>query len=158
MIVVKLRRNSGFSLVELVTVILLLGILGVFALSRLDNQDAFAARGFFDDTVAAVRFAHKLALSSGCDVRVILSSTGYQLRQSTDCADDDFVNPVDNPANRANNYENTNAPAGFTLTPGVITFNARGENENGLAVYTFSKGSISFSFRVHAGSGLVEVL
>ena len=80
MSLVKIYRNAGFSLVELITVILLLGILGVVALGRLTDQNLIAARGFFDDTVSAVRFAQKLAISTGCDVRVNTTASSYQLR------------------------------------------------------------------------------
>jgi MSHA pilin protein MshC len=158
MSVVRNYHSSGFSLVELITVILLLGILGVVALGRLGNQDAFAARGFFDDTVTAVRFAQKFAISSGCDVRVITTASSYQLRQSSTCVADDFTNPVVNPANRSSNYQNVNIPAGFSLTSGSITFDARGRREGATSDFNVSDGSTTYSFRVHASTGLVEVL
>ncbi|MDH3389120.1 MAG: type II secretion system GspH family protein [Gammaproteobacteria bacterium] len=157
MIVVKNYHNSGFSLIELLTVVILLGILGVVALGRFGNTDVFAARGFFDDTVSAVRFAHKLAISSGCDVRVITAATGYELRQSSGCTADDFTSPVANPANRANPYQNARPPPdGYTLSAGNITFNARGEREEATSDFSFSDGATTFTFRVHAGTGLVE--
>ncbi len=158
MSVVKNYHSSGFSLVELITVILLLGILGVVALGRLGNQDAFAARGFFDDTVTAVRFAQKLAISSGCDVRVITTATSYTLRQSSTCVADDFTSPVVNPANRGNTYQNIDIPTGFSLTTGNITFDARGRREGATSDFTVSDGTTTYSFRVHGSTGLVEVL
>lgn len=156
MSLVKKPDNSGFSLVELLTVIILLSILGVVVLGRLAQPDTFAARGFFDDTVAAVRFAQKLAVSSGCDVRVILSAGGYELRQSSGCTADDFVSPVQNPADRGRNYRNSDMPDGFSLTAGTITFDARGVREGGTSDFTLTDGSTSYSFRVHGSTGLVE--
>lgn len=158
MSVVKSYHNSGFSLVELITVIILLGILGVVALGRFSGGDVFAARGFFDDTLNAVRFAQKLAISSGCDVRVITTANSYQLRQSSTCTADDFTDPVASPANRGNNYQNFNIPPGYTLTAGSITFNARGEREGATSDFSLSDGASSYSFRVHASTGLVEAL
>lgn len=145
-------------MIELITVIILLGILGVVALGRFGGGDVFAARGFFDDTVNAVRFAQKLAISSGCDVRVITTASSYQLRQSSTCAADDFTATVASPANRANNYQNVNIPPGYTLTAGTITFNARGEREGATSDFNLSDGSTSYRFRVHASTGLVEVI
>jgi MSHA pilin protein MshC len=156
MSIVNNHHNSGFSLVELVTVIVLLGILAVVALGRLGNQDRSLARGFYDDTVAAVGFAQKFAISSGCDVRVITTASGYQLRQSSSCTAADFTLPVPNPADRASNYQSTAIPDGYTLTAGNITFNARGLREEATSVFTLSGGSTPLSFRVYAGSGLVE--
>jgi MSHA pilin protein MshC len=158
MIVVKNYNNAGFSLVELISVIVLLGVLGVVAFGRFTGQNLFVARGFFDDTVTAVRFAQKFAISSGCDVRVITTANSYQLRQSTTCTADNFSNPVANPANRSNNYQNLDIPAGFALTAGNITFDARGRREGVTSDFSLSDGSTSYSFRVHAGTGLVEVL
>jgi MSHA pilin protein MshC len=158
MIVVKNYNNAGFSLVELISVIVLLGVLGVVAFGRFTGQNPFVARGFFDDTVTAVRFAQKFAISSGCDVRVITTANSYQLRQSTTCTADNFSNPVANPANRSNNYQNLDIPAGFALTAGNITFDARGRREGVTSDFSLSDGSTSYSFRVHAGTGLVEVL
>ncbi|MDH3633137.1 MAG: prepilin-type N-terminal cleavage/methylation domain-containing protein [Gammaproteobacteria bacterium] len=158
MSLVKNYHNAGFSLVELLTVILLLGILGIVALGRFTDQNLIAARGFFDDTVNAVRFAQKLALSTGCDVRVITTASSYQLRQSSTCTANDFTNPVVNPANRGNNYQNVDIPSGFSLTAGNITFDARGRREGATSDFTVSDGSTTYSFRVHASTGLVEVL
>ena len=158
MSVAKKKYLSGFSLVELITVIILLAILGVVALGRFTGGDAFAARGFFDDTVSAVRFAQKLAISSGCDVRVITTAGSYQLRQSSSCTADDFTANVANPANRSNAYQNTDMPSGYSLTAGTITFNARGEREGATSDFDLSDGSTTYRFRVHASTGLVEVL
>ena len=57
MSLVKFSRTAGFSLIEMITVIVLLSIIGIVALGRIGDQDVFVARGFFDDTVTAVRFS-----------------------------------------------------------------------------------------------------
>ena len=159
MSLVNYRQHAGFSLVELITVIVLLAILGVVALGRFGDQDGFAARGFFDDTVAAVRFAQKFAVSSGCEVRVVTTATSYQLLQSSTCTAGDFANAVNNPANRGQPYLNANMPDGFTLTAGSITFDAEGVRSDGPPdVFVLTDGSTSLSFEVHAATGLVEVL
>ncbi len=158
MIVVKKSHISGFSLIELIAVIVLLGILGIVALGRFSGQDAFAARGFFDDTVVAVRFAQKLAVSSGCDVRVVTTASGFQVLQSSTCTADDFVNPVAKPADRSSNYQSGPIPAGYSLTAGTITFDALGAREEATSSFVLSDGTISYTFTVHAGTGLVEVI
>ena len=157
MIVANKSDNSGFSLIELLAVIILLGIVGVVALGRLGTQDGVAARGFFDDTVTAVRFAQKLAVSTGCEVRVITTASSYQLRQSSGCVTGDFVSPVPNPANRSQAYQNTDMPAGFTLTAGNITFNSRGTREESAPpTFTLTDGTTVYNFTVHESTGLVQ--
>ncbi len=151
------NRISGFSIFELVIVIVLLGILSVYALSSFFDQDKIAARGFFDDTVNAVRFAQKLAISTGCDIRVTTVVSGYTLLQSSTCIANNFTNPVVNPANRGTNYQNLNVPSGFSLAPTTtITFNARGILDSGIDVaFTITDGVISYSFNVDGQTGLV---
>ncbi len=161
MSVVKNFYNSGFSLVELVTVIVLLGALGVVALGRFSDVDAIPARGFFDDTVTAVRFAQKLAISSGCEVQVTTTTAGYQLRQRATCTTGSFTTAVPNPADRSAAYLNAAIPSGFTLTAGDIIFNALGTRQSfapDSADFSVSGGAVSFSFRVHTATGLVETL
>ena len=153
MTIVKNENSAGFTLFELVIVIALLSILSVFALGGLFDQDEFAARGFYDDTVNAMRFAQKLAISTGCDVRVNTSASGYQLLQSSSCTASDFVNPVVNPANRGNSYQNLNS--GFSLSPVTsITFDARGIPLSGTDA-TITLSGTSYSFQVDGQTGLV---
>ncbi len=82
----------------------------------------------------------------------------YALRQSSDCTNNDFANPVPNPANRGADYASAGIPNGFTLTAANITFNARGLREEATSDFVLSDGVISHTFRVHEGSGLVEKL
>ena len=55
-------------------------------------------------------------------------------------------------------WQSGGIPAGFSLTAGVITFNARGTREEATSDFSLSDGSTTYSFRVHATTGLVEVL
>ncbi|MCP4490774.1 MAG: prepilin-type N-terminal cleavage/methylation domain-containing protein [Gammaproteobacteria bacterium] len=158
MIIVKNKYFSGFSLIELVVVVLLLGILSVFAMGRMFDQNQFAAKGFFDDTVTAVRFAQKLAVSTGCEVQVSITSISYQLSQSSSCTAGDFTNLVSNPANRANDYSNSDMPSGYSLSSATIVFNALGVPSSGVdTVVTFSGGSTPLNFTVYGQTGLVDV-
>ena len=53
------RIETGFTLIELVAVILLLSILSVVALSRLGGMDVFEEKAYFDEVTNAFRYAQK---------------------------------------------------------------------------------------------------
>ena len=53
----------GFTLIELIMVIVLLGVLAVFAAPRFFNGTDFNARGFHDETLAFLRYAQKTAVA-----------------------------------------------------------------------------------------------
>ncbi len=54
--------SRGFTVIELIMVLLLLGILAVFLAPRLNSRD-FEARGFHDETLAFLRYAQKTAIA-----------------------------------------------------------------------------------------------
>lgn len=73
-----LSSCGGFTLIELVMVILLLGVLAVFVAPRIVNAD-FNARGFHDETLALLRYAQKTAIAQRRTVCVALTPGGVAL-------------------------------------------------------------------------------
>lgn len=71
------RRSPqcGFTLIELVMVIVLLGVLAVFAAPRIFNSNDFNARGFHDETLGFLRYAQKTAIAQRRTVCVTFSGT-----------------------------------------------------------------------------------
>lgn len=57
------RLCRGFTLVELVVVIIVLGVVAVTALPRLTGANAFREAGFHAEVVSALRYAQKTAVS-----------------------------------------------------------------------------------------------
>lgn len=58
-----LRRSRGFTLIELVTIMIMLGILAVVAIPRLESASSFRSVEFRDRVIAALRYAQKTATS-----------------------------------------------------------------------------------------------
>jgi MSHA pilin protein MshC len=73
----RAARPSGYTLVELVVVMVVLGILSAYAVPRFFERTPFAERGYADELSATLRYAQKTAIASGCDVGVTPSATGY---------------------------------------------------------------------------------
>lgn len=72
-------RQRGFTLVELVMVMVLIGVLAVFVAPRI-NTTNFNARGFHDETLALLRYGQKAAIAQRRNVCVQLADSGVTLR------------------------------------------------------------------------------
>jgi MSHA pilin protein MshC len=94
---VKIRLNSsGFTLVELVVVLIVVGILAFTALPRFFDQEDFYARGFYDETLAALRYAQKTAVAQRRPVCVSFGASSVALNIATHFAgacDKDLAGP-----------------------------------------------------------------
>jgi MSHA pilin protein MshC len=55
-------RRRGFTLIELIMVVVMLGVLAVFAAPKILNTSDLNARGFRDETLALLRYAQKAAI------------------------------------------------------------------------------------------------
>lgn len=148
---------KGFSLIELITVMVLISILGVAAFGRMTGLSGYEVRGFFDDTVAALRYAQKLAISTGCEVQVSLTATSYQLFQrQTNCKSGGFTLNVVKPIDRSSAYTNT-APTGVTISPvPTLTFSPQSVVSGIASDTTFTIDS--HQFKLYQSTGLIDVL
>ena len=66
---------QGFTLVELVLVIVLLAILAIAFGPRFFEIDVFRARGFYDEAISALRYAQKTAIAQRRAIYVNLATT-----------------------------------------------------------------------------------
>lgn len=73
------ERQSGFTLIELIMVIVLVGGLAVFAAPRVFNSADFNARGFHDQTLAYLRYAQKTAVAQRRTVCVVFTGSSVTL-------------------------------------------------------------------------------
>jgi len=97
-------------------ILLIVGVLAVFAVPRFFDRVAFDERAFADETLAAIQYAHKLAIAGGCDVQVRLTASGYDLdRRAGGCSSGAFTTPVNHPS-RPGDFSGS-APDGVSIAP-----------------------------------------
>lgn len=77
-------NQHGFTLIELIMVMVLMGVLAVVVAPRIFNTGDFTARGFHDETLSLLRFAQKTAIAQRRVVCVALNANGVALTMDTD--------------------------------------------------------------------------
>jgi MSHA pilin protein MshC len=80
--------ESGFTLIELIMVMVIMGVLAVYAAPRILNTGDFTARGFHDETLSLLRLAQKTAVVQRRVVCVDLNATGIALTIDTNITPD----------------------------------------------------------------------
>ena len=80
-------------------VIVILGVLAVFAAPRLLNTGDFNARGFHDETLSLLRYAQKTAVAQRRTVCVALNGSGVALTIDTNSPPDGVCDVTLSPLN-----------------------------------------------------------
>lgn len=146
-----MNTAHGFTLTEMVMVLILAAILAAIAGPRFFAKNDFDERGFYDQVTAAARFAQKYAVTSGLPVRFSVSANSFALTQSNGTA------AVRNPGTLTDFTGDGNA-AGVTLTmapTASISFDALGtvpSISNSFATITVGSRSIT----VWGATGFVD--
>lgn len=105
--------ERGFTLIELVTVIILVGILSITLFSRLDSAATAPIQSGRDDLIAALFFAQQQAMMRS-NITLVLTTNSVS------------VNENNVPIVVSNNFYPLSMPAGVTLPALTLTYDKLG--------------------------------
>jgi len=156
-------RARGFTIVELVVVLMLVGILLVAAVSRMSSQDLFTQRAGVDELAAAMRQAHKRAIAQRGGVTLNVDTAAGQVRFCRDAlpgCPNPLIEPGESSALRFN------APAGATMSmvpaaPATLGFDGLGRVIGAGAASTdivLDSSAAVATVRTWTETGLTEIL
>lgn len=156
--------ERGFSLIELIMVIVMLGVLSVYVAPRLVGNQDFYAQGLHDETMAYLRYAQKTAIAQRRTVCVSFTANSLTLSAATaagsaDCAT--AASPFSGPKGEAPPTVTAKGSVTYTATPAALHFNGLGQPTSSAgavlaAPRTLQVNGVSKSITVEAATGYVH--
>jgi len=131
-----MKKSEGFTLIELVVILILVGILAVTAVSRFASEETFALKTEQEQLIAALFQAQQLAMSGRPTQFAILSAGSFTVRDSGDPANHYELGHITYP-------QNLNSTVAFNPASLVRNYNGLGETTE--TTITLSAGSDSVS-------------
>lgn len=150
----NVRSESGFTIMELVAVMVIVAILAVSAVSCVERR-SFDAAGFADEVRAQLAYGQKIAVASRRAVIATVAGNTVTLMMcptfGAPC--DTSLIPVASPQGEPTFVRG--APKDVTITPDVaITFNPQGAPDAGAALVV--NGGVIHTVTIEAGTGYVH--
>ena len=158
--------QSGFTMVELIVVMIVIGIMAVVVLPRFDLLKGFDEVGYRDKLRATLEYARKSAVAQRRNVRVVLAGNSLTLTIDNDVPEGAgagaYPRALTLPAADRACGGSTNqicAPGGVTLAgPATLTFSALGV-PSAAGAYTVTgvaPGFATYPITVTAETGYVQ--
>ena len=151
------KQLGGFTLIELIMVMVIVGILAIYVSSRFFDSNVFQSRGFADQIQATLRYAQKVAIAQRTTVCVVDTATEIGL-YAADCISPLNVLASQRCATDDLDYQHKRcAPAGVSITsaPGSLSFTALGSTA-AQRIYTVSNYATPITVTVEAETGYVH--
>ena len=114
--------RRGFTLTELITVMVILGILAAVAAPRFFDRSTFDSRGFYDQVISTLRYAQKAAIAQRRFVCVAFTANSVTLTYGpTAACGANLTGP-----SGASPHSISSSNASFTTIPAAFSFDALG--------------------------------
>jgi len=158
-----MNKRHGFSLVELLIVLILIGILSSYVVLKTSDSDALLVQGYANRFAQHIKHTQMLAMSWGKSLTMTVGSSGYQVScSSTATLSPCNKTPVVDPANGQSFTINMGDNVSI-LDSGTIEFDALGRPlqsgglSSGMTQWRIAKGGFQVTVNVNPISGSVSL-
>ena len=131
------KPAGGFTMVELVLVIVLIGVIAAIGVPRLMGDNTMAAAAFGDEVVSALRTAQKSAVARRRVVCAAVGGTVVTLTMRPDNAQSNCTTPLN-----AETYSTSASGVTATMTPPTLFFQPNGMITSDIAGRTPVSGTV----------------